>query len=131
MLATKGYITLANVKLSTKITYENAVTYIWCLLFVIYPITLYSNSKLLVHMYIAPVTPTIPVTRHILLHPFHTFLFMNTTILITLLNIIHAIVKGTPDGLAGIRFVRRRILPLLFLPLILLPSLLFSSSSSL
>merc|ERR1712045_625640 len=78
-------------------------------------------------MYIVPVIPTILVTRHILLHPFHTFLFTYTIILITLLNIIHAIVKGTPEGLAGIRFVRRRISTPLLLPLIPLPSLLSSS----
>jgi len=131
MLATKGYITLANVKLSTKITYENAVMYIWCLPLVIYPIILYSNSKLLIHIYIAPITPTLLITRHILLHPFHVFLFMNTIILITLLNIIHAIVKGTPDGLAGIKFVRRRILALSFLSFVLSLPLLPSSSSSL
>lgn len=131
ILATNGYITLANVKLSTKITYENAVTYIWCLLLVIYLIVPYSSSMLLVHTYIALPTLTSLATRHILLHLFHTFLFMNTIILITPLNIIHAIMNGTLEGLAGIRFVRRRILVFSFLFLFFLLSFPSSSSSSL
>merc|ERR1712168_49746 len=44
ILDTNGYITLANVKLSTRITYENAVTFIWCTPLVMYPITPYSSS---------------------------------------------------------------------------------------
>lgn len=131
ILATNGYITLANVKLSTKITYENAVTYIWCPLLVIYLITLYSNSRLLTHMYIALPILLILAIKHILLHLFHTLPFMNTIIPITPLNIIHAIVKGTPDGLAGIRFVRRRILTFPLSSLLFLFSSFLPFSSSL
>lgn len=68
-----------------------------------------------------------------LLHLFHTFLFRNTTILITILNIPHAIINGTIEGLAGIRLVRRRILSFFFhshfsFPLIVTLSLSFPYS---
>jgi len=115
MLATNGYITLANVKLSTRITYEKAVTYIWCTLLVIYLIILYSNSILFTHRYNTLNTIIPLLTILYLFHSFHVLLFINPIIPITTLNIIHAIMKGTIDGLAGIKFVRRRIsLPFVF-----------------
>lgn len=109
ILATNGYMTLANVKLSIKITYEKAVTYIWCTLLVIYPMVPYSNSILFTHIYNTLITIILLPTILYLFHSFHTLLFMNPIIPITTLNIIHAIMKGTSDGLAGIKFVRRRL----------------------